>query len=69
MNIDSAYHQLTQREKEIVQLLLDGNSSSEIGEKLNISRHTVDTHRRKILKKLNLKNSVKLVAQFSKLVK
>ncbi len=52
---------LSEREIEIVRCLARGNSSKEIGEELFISSHTVDTHRRKILKKLGLKNVVELV--------
>jgi RNA polymerase sigma factor (sigma-70 family) len=43
---------LTQREKEILDLLLNGMSSKEIAEKLSISRYTVDHHRAHILDKL-----------------
>jgi DNA-binding CsgD family transcriptional regulator len=64
MNIDSLWLDLTQREKEIVRLLLNGSSSIAIAEKLNISRHTVDTHRRKILKKTGLRNTHELMANF-----
>jgi len=45
---------LTNREKEVVELVTKGNTSKEIGEKLHLSKHTVDTHRRKILEKLNI---------------
>ena len=43
---------LTQREREILDLLLDGMSSKEIAEKLDISRFTVDHHRAHIMDKL-----------------
>jgi len=42
---------LSQREYEIKQLVEQGKTSKEIGEILFISKHTVDTHRRNILKK------------------
>ena len=45
---------LTPREKEILQLLTEGNSSKEVGAHLNISVKTVDTHRRHIMEKLDL---------------
>jgi DNA-binding CsgD family transcriptional regulator len=52
----------THREREILSLLALGKNSSEIGEMLNISRHTVDTHRRNMLAKCNLVNTAELVA-------
>lgn len=42
---------LTKKEQEIFGLINQGFTSKKIGELLHISRHTVDTHRRKILKK------------------
>lgn len=43
---------LSVREKEIYQLIREGRTSKEIGERLHLSKHTVDTHRRKIRKKM-----------------
>jgi DNA-binding CsgD family transcriptional regulator len=51
----------TKREIELIKLLSDGYSSKEIAEKLFISPHTVDTHRRNMLKKSGTKDSSKLV--------
>ena len=42
------------REKEIHGLVKEGRTSKEIGEKLCLSKHTVDTHRRKIGRKLKM---------------
>jgi DNA-binding CsgD family transcriptional regulator len=44
---------ITHREQEILELIAYGLSSKEIADKLFISIHTVLTHRKKILKKLN----------------
>ena len=52
---------LTQREKEIVKLLLDGLSSPEIAEKLFISHRTVENHRANIMSKLKVRNTIELV--------
>ncbi|MCY0978053.1 response regulator transcription factor [Chryseobacterium wangxinyae] len=52
---------LTRREMEILKLICDGYSSKDIGEKLFISINTVETHRKRILMKLNVKNSVGVV--------
>lgn len=56
---------ITNRERDIIRLLVLGNNSKQIGERLYISRHTVDTHRRNILKKLNLSSTNELVAYFT----
>jgi DNA-binding CsgD family transcriptional regulator len=45
----------TPREHEIINLIARGLNSSEIGEKLFISKHTVDTHRKNIHRKGNFK--------------
>lgn len=52
---------LTSRECEILKLIAIGNTSKEIAEQLCISKNTVDTHRNKMLQKLNLANSASLV--------
>lgn len=51
----------TPREREIISGLWEGEDSKEIGEKLKISKDTVDTHRRKLLKKAGVKNTIELV--------
>lgn len=48
---------LTKRELEILNLIAQGKLSKEISELLHISVHTVDTHRQRILEKLNVDNS------------
>jgi DNA-binding NarL/FixJ family response regulator len=52
---------LTPRETEIIQYIAGGMTNNEIAEKLFLSTSTVDTHRKNILAKLNLKNSAALV--------
>jgi DNA-binding CsgD family transcriptional regulator len=51
---------LTRREMDILRHLSMGKSSKQIGEDLFISPHTVDTHRRNLLKKLGCKTVVEL---------
>ena len=51
----------SKREIEILRLLSEGCSSKRIGERLFISSHTVDTHRRNMLKKSGKKDSTALV--------
>lgn len=48
------FNQLTEREFEIVKLLNKCMTSKEIAEVLCISCHTVDSHRRKIIEKLDI---------------
>lgn len=52
---------LTQREKEILQLIASEYTNPEIAEKLFISTRTVDAHRRNLLEKLAVKNTAGLV--------
>lgn len=52
---------LSDREVEIIRALADGLTSETIAEDLCISLHTVRTHRKNILKKLELHNSSELV--------
>jgi two-component system, NarL family, nitrate/nitrite response regulator NarL len=53
--------QLTKREQEILRLLAKALTTSEIAEQLFLSTHTIDTHRKNLLSKLNLKNTPALV--------
>ena len=53
---------LTQREREILQLVIAGNSNKDIGLKLGISRRTVELHRTHIVLKTGTKKVVELVA-------
>ena len=52
---------LTRREKEVLELIADGMTNNEIGEKLFISPSTVDTHRKNLLSKFEAKNTAALV--------
>lgn len=52
---------LSKRELEVLGLIGKGMSSPEIAEKLFLSTHTVDTHRKNLLAKLGLSNSAALV--------
>ncbi len=52
---------LTQREKEVLQLIIEEYTSQEIAEKLFLSLRTVEGHRLNLLQKLDAKNTVGLV--------
>ncbi len=47
---------LTKREKEILQMIAEGNNTTEIGKYLSVSVKTVETHRKNIMDKLNIHN-------------
>lgn len=52
----------SERELEILQLLIEGNSSTEIGERLFISLNTVNTHRKSLMKKAEVKKTIELIS-------
>ncbi len=52
---------LSKREREILQLVAEGHSSTRIGLALNLSPKTVDTYRSRLMQKLNLGDVVALV--------
>ncbi|WP_242845436.1 response regulator transcription factor, partial [Clostridium sporogenes] len=55
---------LTEREKEVMEILLEGASNKQIGEKLNISLATVKTHMINIYSKLQVSNRVQAVEKY-----
>lgn len=57
---------LSKREFEIIRGISEGLNSKSIGERLFISRHTVDTYRRTILEKTGCKNSAELITYAAK---
>lgn len=58
--------QFTDGELRVVHCLTEGNSSKEIADKLNLSIHTVNTHRKNILRKTEQKSTVSLVSYLNK---
>lgn len=52
---------LSERESEIIVLIAEGNTNTQIAEKLFISAHTVNTHRKNIMGKLGVKNTAGIV--------
>lgn len=61
VNFKRKFTELTPREMETLELIIDENSSEEIAKKLNISIHTVNLHRKMIMKKLGAKNIASLM--------
>ena len=62
-NEDSKIPVLTRREKEILALIAQGLTNNAIADKLFISTTTVDTHRKNLLAKFNVRNTATLIRQ------
>lgn len=58
--VDS-YELLTDREKEVVQLLAEGRSNKEVAALLDVGLSTVETHRANLMQKLNLHSTAEIV--------
>ncbi|HXA64791.1 MAG TPA: response regulator transcription factor [Bryobacteraceae bacterium] len=58
---DDSYDLLTEREREVLQLVAEGKTNKEIATHLTLSLYTVDTHRTHILQKLNLHSVPELI--------
>ena len=52
---------LTRREKEVLELIATGMTNPQIAEKLILSLHTVDSHRKNLLTKFNVNNTAALI--------
>jgi two-component system, NarL family, response regulator NreC len=59
--LTDSYHLLTDREKEVLQLLAEGRSNKEVASLLNLGLSTVETHRANLMQKLNLHNTAEIV--------
>ena len=51
-----AFSLLTEREKEVLQLIAEGKSTKQIASNLNVSTKTIESHRRQVMGKLNIRN-------------
>lgn len=51
-----AYRQLSNRERQVLQLIAEGNSTKEIAYKLHVSVKTIESHRQNIMTKLSIHN-------------
>ena len=60
-NLEDSYALLTDREREVLQLLAEGNSNKEVAANLQLSPYTVESHRNNLMQKLNLHNTAELV--------
>jgi len=59
--VEDSYDLLTAREREILQLIAEGKANKDIATHLNLSLHTVETHRTRVLQKLNLHSVPELI--------
>jgi two-component system, NarL family, response regulator NreC len=60
-NITNSYDLLTDREREVLQLIADGLKNTEVSKRLFISCRTVESHRASLMRKLKLKNEAEIV--------
>jgi two-component system, NarL family, response regulator NreC len=59
--LSDRYDSLSEREREIFQLVAEGQSNKQIADLLSVSPHTIETHRAHILEKLDIHNTAELV--------
>jgi DNA-binding NarL/FixJ family response regulator len=59
--LTDTYLLLTDREKEVLQLLAEGRSNKEVATLLDLGLSTVETHRANLMQKLNLHNTAEIV--------
>ena len=59
--LQDSYDLLTEREKEILQLLAEGKSNKDVASVLSLSINTVETHRTRIMQKLDLHSTADIV--------
>jgi len=59
--VEDRYEALTARERQVYQMLAEGGSNKDIAARLELSLHTVETHRTRIMEKLGLHSISELV--------
>lgn len=59
--LEDSYHLLTDREKEVLQLLAEGRTNKEVASALDVGVSTVETHRANLMQKLGLHNTAEIV--------
>lgn len=59
--LEDSYHLLTDREKQVLQLLAEGRSNKEVAADLGVGVSTVETHRANLMQKLGLRNTAEIV--------
>jgi two-component system response regulator FixJ len=64
----SRYAQLSEREREVLGLIVEGLTNKEMGRALNVSPRTVETHRANLFAKLETDSLAQLIRQYASLV-
>jgi DNA-binding CsgD family transcriptional regulator len=59
--VQDSYDLLSEREREVLQLLAEGKSNKETAIVLNLSPYTIETHRTNMMQKLGLHNTAEIV--------
>ena len=59
--VQDSYDLLTEREREVLQLLAEGKSNKEVAGVLDLSPYTIETHRTNLMQKLGLHNTAEIV--------
>jgi DNA-binding NarL/FixJ family response regulator len=59
--LEDSYHLLTDREREVLQLLAEGRSNKEAAAALDVGLSTIETHRANLMQKLDLHNTAEIV--------
>lgn len=59
--LEDSYHLLTDREREVLQLLAEGRSNKEVASVLGVGVSTIETHRANLMQKLSLRNTAEIV--------
>jgi len=58
---EDPYEQLTTREREVLQLIAEGKTNREVAEFLHLAVKTIDTHRTRLMRKLNIHDQTTLI--------
>ena len=59
------YKKLSEREREVIDLISQGFRTKDIAKRLNISVNTVETHRKHIIKKFESKNMIESITKYN----
>ena len=59
--LTDTYHLLTDREREVLQLLAEGRTNKDVAALLEVGVSTIETHRANLMQKLNLHNTAEIV--------
>ncbi len=60
-HVQDSYDLLTEREREVLQLLAEGKSNKEAAAILDLSPYTIETHRQNLMQKLGVHNTAEIV--------